>query len=54
MNRINFESFEVIFDLVCILELWMNCVGVKYLGYRGSPVTAQNSEYDRFPPETNG
>jgi hypothetical protein len=25
-------------------------VGVKYPEYRGSPVMAQNSRYDRFPP----
>jgi hypothetical protein len=29
-------------------------VGVKYPGYRKSPVTAQNSTYDRFPPAANG
>jgi hypothetical protein len=29
-------------------------VGVKYPGYRGSPVMAQNSRYDRFPPTGNG
>jgi hypothetical protein len=26
---------------------------VKYPGYRGSLVTAQNSKYDRFPPAAN-
>jgi hypothetical protein len=26
----------------------------KYVGYRGSSLTTQNSEYDRFPPATNG
>ncbi len=29
-------------------------VGVMYLGYRGLPVTAQNSGYDWFPPMANG
>jgi hypothetical protein len=29
-------------------------VGVKYPGYHGSPVTAQNSGYDQFPPAVNG
>jgi hypothetical protein len=29
-------------------------VGVKYLGYRGSLVMAQNSRYDRFPLVVNG
>jgi hypothetical protein len=28
-------------------------VGVKYPGYRGSPVTTQNFGYDRFPPAVN-
>jgi hypothetical protein len=29
-------------------------VGVKYHGYHGSPITAKNSRYDRFPPVVNG
>jgi hypothetical protein len=29
-------------------------VRVVYPGYHGPPVTAQNSEYDMFPPATNG
>jgi hypothetical protein len=29
-------------------------VGVIYPGYCGSPVIAQKSRYDRFPPVTNG
>jgi hypothetical protein len=28
-------------------------VEVFYLGYRGSPVTTQNSGHDRFPPVAN-
>jgi hypothetical protein len=29
-------------------------IGVKYPGYRGSPVTAQNYGYDMFPLAANG
>jgi hypothetical protein len=29
-------------------------VRVKYPGYHGPPVTAQNFGYDRFLPTTNG
>jgi hypothetical protein len=32
MNIINFESFQVIFDLVCVLKLWMNCKRI-YKGF---------------------
>jgi hypothetical protein len=28
-------------------------VGVLYPRYHGSPITAQNSDYDRFPPAVN-
>jgi hypothetical protein len=28
-------------------------IGIRYPGYRGPPVTAQNSGYDRFPLEVN-
>jgi hypothetical protein len=28
-------------------------IGVKYPGYRKSPVIAQNFGYDRFPPAAN-
>jgi hypothetical protein len=35
------------------LSLYSLLVGVKYPGYRRSPVKAQNSEYDWFPPAAN-
>jgi hypothetical protein len=35
------------------LSLYSLLVGVKYPGYHRSPVKAQNSEYDWFPPAAN-
>jgi hypothetical protein len=37
-----------------VVRWWMVFVGVIYPGYRGLPVTTQNSGYDQFVPAANG
>jgi hypothetical protein len=53
------EASEVFLNSVCFttcpipLALQFSTVGVKYRGYHRLPVTAQNSEFDGFPPVAN-
>jgi hypothetical protein len=46
------ESFFAV-DMMNLLTFDSLTIGVMYPGYRGPPITTQNSRYDRSPPEAN-